>query len=344
MKIAILTFHNVPNYGAFLQMYALSTIVKSLGHEVHIINLPLKPKHRLTTKILNSLNNISFNKYRAKFLNITKELSEMTIEEKNQFDLYIVGSDQVWNKKITEETYLQYFFDFVRLERKKISYAASFGQDRWIYNDEQTESIRKCLLEFQGVSVREDIGVEFCQTHLGIDAELVVDPTLLLKAESYDDLIATTKSQIYNNVTCYKFKKDNEFFSFCERFTSKYMLQIDDLKGVKPFKKVNNIMFPSIATWLKAIKEAKYVITDSFHGVCFSIIFKKNFVVIPADISKFNRISSLLASLNLEDRIFYSYNEILDDDRWKKEIDYVSVDEKLDDTRMKSLRFLKRFL
>ena len=338
MKIGILTFHSVPNFGAFLQVYALSKMIESLGHEVKVIDLELPTERNFIGRIVHNINNSSFEKYRNKFLNLTNKVSGLRDVEK--FDIYVVGSDQVWNKSLTKNNYLHYFFDFIDNHHKRISYAASFGKKDWMYSTEETETIKKLINKFSALSVREENAAELSKLHLNIYPEIVLDPTLLLK--NYDELMSK-KSFEEDYVTCFKFSRDKSFYDFVKKFKTQGF-KIRELRGLSPFKGTQNIAFPSIGDWLNYLSKSRYILTDSFHGVCFSIIFKRDFIVIPADKSKFNRIENLLASLGLSERIFYSYDEILKDHRWEQNIDYKIVDEKLSFLRQKSISFLKNSL
>lgn len=342
MKIGILTFHEVTNFGAFLQAYALSEIINSKGHEAYIIDLRLqKTKRNLIGKISFVINDLSFKTYRKKFMKETSSFQKFLSEK--DLDFYIVGSDQVWNKNITKDNYLKYFFNFLNNDERRISYAASFGQANWMYNDEDTLEIKELLKSFEGISVREENAIELCKKELDLDVIKVLDPTLLLN--DYSHLITKNVREDNNYITCFKFKRGNEFYDFVKQFKINYpAFKIREIRGMNPFKGTKIEPFPSIGDWLYYIKTAPVVITDSFHGVCFSIIFNKKFIVIPADLTKFNRIESLLKELNLLDRIFYSYKEILDDDRWKEEINYLEVNSRLDQLKTESLNFLSKWL
>lgn len=341
MKVAILTFHSVPNFGAFLQTFALKSTIESFGHEVQVINLQLGIKKSFIGSISYALNDNSFSKYRAKYLNLTESITSFEGKREFGFDLYVVGSDQVWNKTITKENYLNYFFNFLPDSSNKISYAASFGQKEWPFNEEETNQVKTLLQNFSGISVREKNGQNLIRENLGLDSELVLDPTLLIK--NYDQLI--DHKQMENNLmTCFKFSRNGDFYDFVRKFSKQEGIKIRELRGVNPFKGTKTEPFPNIGSWLYFIKSAPYVITDSFHGVCFSIIFNKKFIAIPADVKKFNRIENLLSQLGLSNRIFYSYDEILENDRWKEDIDYVQVNNKLDALRKNSLSFLQKWL
>jgi len=341
MKIGVLTFHNVPNFGAFLQAYALKRVVESFGHEVQIINLKLNPQRTFIGKIVEKINDYSFETYRSKFFRFTDSYNTLEREYDFGMDLYIVGSDQVWNKLITKKNCFNYFFDFLPSKSKRISYAASFGQKEWPFNESETEKIKGLIDRFDDISVREANGQDLLKNYLNRESSIVLDPTLLLT--DYEELIVD-KNRENKHVTCFKFKRDQNFYKFASQFTKKEKLKIRELRGIKPCKGTLLAPFPSIGDWLFYIKSAPYVITDSFHGVCFSLIFKKNFIVIPADIKRFNRIDNLLSRLGLIDRVFYSYDEILEDDRWKRPINYSDVDLNLDKLREESIEYLKKWL
>jgi len=339
MKISILTFHNVPNFGAFLQVYALSKFLKSKGHHVDVIDLELiPPRVSQAGRIINRINDSKFSSYRRKYLSLTKKITDFS--ELEDYDLYVVGSDQVWNKDITGSNFLKYFFEGIDNSKKMISYAASFGKNEWIYDGKETEQIHALIKRFEGVSVRERTAAEFCAEHLSVSAKIVVDPTLLWN--NYEELVVP-KTVAENQIVCFKFKRDKAFYDFVKQLKIQDR-EIVELRGLFPHRGTKNIPFPSVGSWLGYIKNAPYVLTDSFHGVCMSLMFRKNFIVIPADLTKFNRIENILSQLGLEGRIFRSYEEILSDRRWEKPIDYTKVNGLLVELREESSNFLMHHL
>jgi polysaccharide pyruvyl transferase WcaK-like protein len=346
-KVGILTFHDEPNYGAFLQTFALSEAVKNMGYEVEIIDLRIKDKfkYNFIVKLLSPVIwHFIFERARKKHLNRSSQVyytSEDLIKNPPNCDVYILGSDQVWNKDITADLKYSYFFDFIPDDKPRFAYASSFGMNNWDFNTEETTIVKKLLKKFSGIAVRETSAIDLCKDNCEVDATLVVDPTLLIS--DYSKLTGTIV-QKSNSVVCFKFTKGNEFYEFLNNFKNCYKYDVSVLSKTMPVKGLNNIALPTIKKWIKSIAESEIVITDSYHALIFALINKKQFIVLPANLKNFNRLSELLTDLGLEDRIFYSYDEVLKDNRWKQEIDYKDVDKRLFEKRDSSLAFLKKEL
>lgn len=344
-KIGILTFHGESNYGAFLQTFALSEVLKRLECNVQIIDFRLPV---LSQGIIKNIfkeilvNQRIFASARAKFFKLTTENYSDSNELKEKLpamDLFIVGSDQVWNEEITKEFRNTYFFDFLPDEKKRISYAASFGAEEWLYNESDNEQLKVFLDKFHAISVREKSAVQFCKEKMGLSAFQVLDPTLLL-----DDYSKISGSNIpeKNNIVCFKFVTDESFFEFARELGRVIDKKVVLLNNNRPVKNINSIYFPSIKKWLEIIGGASLVVTDSFHGLCFSILYRRQFIVIPGNKERFIRLYSLLELLGLTCRIFYSYEEVLSSDKWREQIDYAAVYDKLERERANSISFLQR--
>ena len=190
---------------------------------------------------------------------------------------------------------------------KRISYAASFGTDKWEYNDEQTLHSREALQMFDAVSVREENGVKLCKQYFDVDALHVLDPTMLLDVNEYIELFKqkqTPKSK--GNLLNYVLDETDEIESLIKKVAS--------MKKMVPFavnnpyegdntKPLNQRIKPSVEAWLRGFYDADFVITDSFHACVFSIIFKKQFIVIGNKERGMARFGSLLKMFGLEERL-----------------------------------------
>lgn len=362
MKIGILTqpLHN--NYGGLMQAYALQTVLRQLGHntyivqreypktpflrtlwEIHILNIA---RFILRKKLLyhvteNDLRTIRKNTQQF----VDKEINPKTEKlytdnelkkcvDREQFEAYVVGSDQVWRKAYSPNIY-NYYLDLCENNDKvkKLSYAASFGTDRLEdYTPKEIERCKALAQLFDGISVRESSGVEIVNKEFGKEASHVLDPTLLLDKEHYQKLIEG------KNV------KDNEgkiFFYILDRnvnttntieliakkegntsFTVSPVLSPND-ENIK--NNIDKCIYPSVYEWIKAFDDAKTVITDSFHGCVFSIIFNKSFWVFINDRRGSARIESLLGMFGLEDRIINIHDFDIDKFDNNQSIDWKRV-------------------
>lgn len=305
MKIAILTHPLGANYGGILQAFALSTYLKGLGHEVIVLNRQTNLPYlkRLIKSTLIALHHPRYNNPKYKhllafvnqYISYTKPLNtdaQMTsLIRSNKIDAVIVGSDQVWRTGFAMGYGYNYFLDFVPFDVWKLSYAASFGLSEWEYSKEQTAQIKTLVSKFKSVSVREDEGVQLCLDNLGIKAEHVLDPTMLLRAEDYESI--TSKRLISEDyVFVYWLGSDDEKQKAIKNanINSKTIIDIS-LRGAEPLMPIQD--------WLSYIKYADHVVTDSFHGCVFSILFQKQFSICANKSGGNGRLNSLFTMLDV---------------------------------------------
>ncbi len=344
MKIGIITFHWAANYGAVLQAYALCEYLQDLGHDAEIINFypprykknifrAIMTKHlKLIPKRIKEIpKEQEIEKFRTAYLRRSEYYSgNKKLKQKQPiYDCYICGSDQIWNMSFLRygerrKTYT-YFLDFAPKEKILASYAASFGTE--IYADDLHDDIKKYLKRLDFVSVREKTGLDIVNG-LGIyNACVVPDPTLLLPKQCYEKFLQN---------------KDPK-----TEYAYSYMLHGRERDADILFKQLKksgiDIVYSSnggIENWLTEIYCSKIVITNSFHGVVFSIIFEKPFVAVLIEGSGMNdRILTLLHKLGLEDRIFNGDISII-----HKAINWQTALQKLNQYRESGIDFLNKVL
>jgi coenzyme F420-reducing hydrogenase beta subunit len=364
MKIGILTHHYANNYGGVLQAYALCSALRKLGHQPTIINrIPNKttektqqPKWKVAISTLFQNYFIKeFNKFRQNHLRSMTHLIDDEIKMDtmaDMFDAVIVGSDQVWRMGYNKGLGLNNFLDFTPDHISKISYAASFGSDEFEGDRETVIKIRHLLSRFKAISVREDSGITLCKNLFDSDAIHVLDPTLLLMPDDYEKLIE--KSEMNNEekfIVQYLLDPTPEKIKITEQIAFNHKSVIKNIykKSQSGFSLKNDrwslskFVYPSIALWISGIKNAEFVVTDSFHGVTFSILFNKQFVCIANADRGLSRMTSLLKKFELMDRLIIDTNKEQD---FKKlpPIDYHRVNQILEKERKKSLNFLEQNL
>ena len=354
-KIGILTFHNVINYGGVLQCMALQDFLKSYNYEVEVINY--KSKHisennklikcSSMPNLIKSFLTFPFNYVRKKRYNrFIKNNLVLTTEVKSykklkklceeNYDYVIVGSDQVWNSEITGEEAGIYFLENVNVN--KLSYAASTGDDKIKDINRIIENYRK----FKAVSVREESTYKKLLSQ-DINVELNIDPTFLLKNDYWNTKTSEDGVTSENSLLLYILGKNDKIPQFCHNIKKQkniekiytFSKQKFGVKGIKSIATSGPLEF------LNHFRTSKYILTNSFHGTVFSIIFKKDFFVMLPE-KRPERLISLLNKLGLENRIISdveNLNKIIND-----KIDYKNIEKKLEDERNKSLKYITKVI
>jgi len=303
---------NNTNYGSILQYYALQEYLKKRGHYPFWIRyvIPVHNRLRKTIKyILFKVERINHNRLKTflrfckKHLNISEKIY-MGEDEINLFppiaDYYITGSDQVWGSTLPAN-----YLTFVKEKKKKISYAASFGKSK--LSEQNSQKIKVWLADFNKISVREKSGVEICN-EMGLDAIQLIDPTLLLEEDDYPKVLPKLENYVYGYLINLGGVNSIDFLEL-EYFvkTNKIELFITTASGFEKYVPDIYLCYPTIEEWLGYYSKAKYIITNSFHGLVFAIIFKKPFVVyLQGGINSEQncRFYSILESLQLTERIW----------------------------------------
>jgi hypothetical protein len=343
--IKLLTFSKANSYGAMLQCYALSKVLKNMGYDVILLNIPLdKSDYGIIGNLSYKIGSLIFKQFQKKWLPPFSKLCKNPEELKNgakEGDIYIVGSDQVWNPDLTKSKALLFFFNFLPDNIKRIAYAASFGTSIWLHKDIQSE-VSECLSKFSAIGVRENSGVQICKNTFGVDSTQTLDPTLLL--ENYNEFrreITAKKKYLIS----FSLTKPTEEWNKLLMFISQQTQTIPFALAQKRHQKdIVNIPFVGIEQWVSYIAGSSFVVTNSFHGTVFAILHKKPFAVFPTYTNREERIISLLISLGLEERYYSSVEKFYITDSWKNEIDYDAVYVKLVALREKSFLFLQNVL
>ncbi|WP_294066084.1 polysaccharide pyruvyl transferase family protein [uncultured Fusobacterium sp.] len=354
MKIGILTFQyaNNRNFGASLQSFACKSLIEKIARikETKVINYN-PTNFNFIKKVFHYFTGLAFNDYNNKFLNLSKEIyNKKELEElNNNFDIFIVGSDQVWRTIWLKEKSLHYFFDFVNDNKKKIAYAASFGVDFWEGDEKLTEKIKSLIKRFDSISVREESGIDICKDTFGIDNVVcVLDPTLMISKEDYQPILDDwkDKNHLKKKYIAHMLLDDTKDLKDGSKKIADYLkAEINYIKG-KSIKILGKeiTFYNKVSQWLTYLKDAELVITDSFHCTVFSLIFHKKFVVVANPVRGVARLETLLGKVGLKDRFFTNIEAVMKSGILDKDIDYNEVDEKLEVHRKYSMEFLKKAL
>lgn len=369
MKIGILTLPLHVNYGGILQAYALQTVLERMGHDVKVLSrdkkyrltpfywlvrVPSRIVRRCLGMRIGILNEWHYNRIQdAIRVNIEPTINQYLKRDKrylenineNDYDCFVVGSDQIWRPRYIGDTLKSSvenaFLGFARKwDVKRISYAASFGTDEWEYTSEQTERVRDLIHRFNAVSVREHSGEELCSEHLGVKAEHVLDPTMLLKKDEYISAFRLEQEPRSEGglmaylLDCTDGKEDlvNKIAKDKNLTPFTVGAKIDD--GNAP---VEERVQPRLQQWLRGFYDAEFIVTDSFHACVFSILFGKPFIAVGNAERGLSRFESLLGLFGL------SGNLISDVSQYDREHDYsipASACAKLEEWREKSMSYL----
>lgn len=363
------------NYGALLQAAGLEWLVRehTAGDVEHIDYIPPQAP-RIAPSVMTRIQNIPrrllrrgkgivkrllhceskppvfptdyhvFEEFRNQYLRRTPRITshEEMLNRQWDYDAVIVGSDQVWRLMYITGSEDVFFLKFLPQACRRIAYAASFGTDKWGGNDkpELTSSIKNELNRFDSISVREKSGISICKDVFGVEAKHVLDPTLLAGRDFYERII--------NNGSCHEEPADIAYYNIRNQEIPCSLVRDTALKYGKSVK---NIYFRSqqghpdtyyaFPEWLKLIRDAHIVITDSFHAACFAILFEKNFYVLPSPGGGMTRIESLLSDLGLGDIFINSRADLDKALAGPKAINYNSVNGRLETLRKSSMNFLK---
>ena len=316
MKVGIITQPLLNNYGGILQNFALQRVLDDLGYESVTFDCQCKitPWWMYLCSWLKTFiflfvpgKRRSFAKRRKRekrsnfFEDFVSKNIALTIPIKSfsccsdlidDCDFFIVGSDQVWRPKYAPDIGASFLSFLKNKDVRRISYAASFGVDCWEFSPRQTSLCAVLAKKFDAISVREESGVRLCHDYLGVEATCVLDPTLLLTKQVYCDVCKNVPVKENKILVCYVLNESDEISSVCDKVAMEQGLEI---KKFSADAQVNL----SIPEWLAMFRDASYIVTDSFHGTVFSIIFGKEFKCIYNENRGAARFESLLKLYNL---------------------------------------------
>ena len=352
MKISLMTIWHCGNYGAEMQTYATVKALRKLGHDVEVLDFRLfESNHSLRSIVGRFLNAITpaqrtFKKFWKKYIkNISCHYHNVAELRNNppKSDVYLVGSDQVWNEDITGDRSAAYLLDFGGENVKRISYASSIGVSEWNFSQSYPEMASKQFKKFVALSCREITGANVLSQKFNLNVKQVLDPTLL--HQDYKEItgfIQETKNLVFYPLSV----DDTSAVSFCKELATKLNLKY---VNANPYTFIPFLPIiwkrNSIAQWMSAIGGASLVVTGSFHGLAFSLIYHRQFILINDNKQGRNsRMMDLLNYLGLEHRLFRTTEEAMASRVWEDTIDYQLIDEKLNQARNESWNYLKQSL
>lgn len=325
---AILTLTGLYNYGNIIQRYALQRFLQKKGY-------------KFISYWGNSFGisgtDTGLFRYTSKF--VKNYIWTKPFQPQDNYPIYIVGSDQVWRNwgyKNEKDELGMYFLNFIDNDMpNRIAYAASFGQDELsqaMISSSFTKYIEQYVKEFDHISMREKTGIELLKKTWGVEADLVLDPTMLLTNEDYNQIISQASSNL---------EKVKPVFVYCLEYTSGKQKIVSDILNEKSVNASYILPYelevlPPIEQWLKNFSESEYIITDSFHGTVFAIIFNKPFLVVSRPDGGISRLETLLGLFGLNGRLLseknadhFNYNKV-------EKINWKEVNKKLSKLRKQS--------
>ena len=363
MKVAIVTLHRVYNFGSALQAYATQKFFEMLGCETEIIDYitPQRTKKRIFFTPAADVNmqgiraiayrfakvgslvlkEITFGGFVRRHLKLTRKYIDDVDLDANppKADMYVTGSDQTWNSHYNERVDRGFWLDFLPVEARRISFASSFGKDR--LDPKEIKTTKSYLSRYAGISVREDTARNIV-SELGYEAVQLIDPTLLLSKEEWLKRASRRLVRERYLILMLLYNEDNH--------ATEYARKIADEKGLtlvkiswemkKPHMVDRLMTHRSPEDFLSLFANADFVVTNSFHGLAFSIKFEKEFVVVPRN-EFYSRIDSLLKLTGLQSRLVNSEEQL----RCIREpIDYLPIRNVLELEKERSIRFVQEFV
>ena len=378
MKIGILTQSLYTNYGGLLQAFALQSFLKQMGHEVRTVDRPIS-KIPLLIKVLSIVKRLFIriffrkstpirvwptskerkiisqhtNRFVKENIVTTEKIDtweKFSLLKKHGFEAYVVGSDQVW-RPIFSPGVTHYFLDFLDKDDKvkRIAYAASFGVDNWEFSSKQTAQCAALAKSFDAISVREDSAVKLCKEYLGVDGIHVLDPTMLLTKEDYIKLVKKDNiPKIKGTLMTYVLDKSSDKKEIIQKVAEELNLIPFSVMPNKTFleagkENIEDYIFPPVTEWIRGFMDADYIVTDSFHGTAFSIIFNKPFISIGNAGRGMTRFTSLLKMFGLEERLILSSEELIIE-KIHTPIDFAQVNQLLKTEQQRAYKFLDKTL
>ena len=330
------------NYGCILTGYALYKLAEQLGYSTAFIDIRRLKKGFDETEMVRRFTND---------LNVVAVDNDETNSLNYVFDKFLVGSDQVWNYNLTLKHTKYFLLDFAQDNRLKIAYASSFGKTFDTYgNDFEMELCSHFINRFDAISLRENYAPAILKEKTGINSVQVLDPVFVCQKSVYEDLIYQSKVDLSNEDYIFAYILDpneekNKFLEYVANKMNKQLYVVTD--ATNNAEKVNKISVGKVLPdldlqdWLNYYKNASYVLTDSFHGSCFSIIFEKDFITTGNLERGIERFYSLLGDFDLTDRLITSLEGIESRGLLSSNIDYKKVNSIIAEKKEFSYNWLK---
>lgn len=308
-NVGILNWWWNSNRGTILTCYAIQEVIKDLGYNPSVIKHI--PYQYYTSEYQGGISE----KFAKKYLNLTEwSHSRIDMRKLNEkFETFIVGSDQVWNHDLNYFLQDFYYLNFVELNKNKISCAASFGKPNFTGNNTMKEMAEYYFKRFNHISVREQDAVDLLKTKFNVEDTCILDPVFLIDKSKYENIIKDSKKTEKRFIACYFLNENSQKTQFLNEISKKLNLPIINIK-------VEGL---PVEDWLYYIKNSEFVVSDSFHASCFSIIFNKPFLTLSKE--KNSRFETLANITNIHNRFIRirdfnieNLDELLKKENWEE--------------------------
>lgn len=323
---------NLNNYGAVLTAFALQNLI---GENSYLVS---DKEYKFTSMIDRKYTfSLPFKeKYLKTLTNLNTNSDYLALND--SACAFVTGSDQVFRGAFLKNNRLdEYLFNFAEFDKKKIAFSASFGKDKEEFLNETDEitinKMQSALKSFDFISVREKSGVEICRDIFDIKAEWIIDPVFVLDKEKFEELADKSSINYGGKIVSYVLDTNKNYKKAYKFLAEKYGRQVTECAN-------SNI---SIENWIASIRDCELFITDSFHGMCFALIFNKPFICITNKSRGSSRFESICEMLGIENQCINSIDEIYDNDCVFK-IDYDALNKNIEKERARALEFLNRAL
>lgn len=343
------------NYGSVVTYFTLHEIISDMGLSVLMIDKPNVCKNDSEN------GNTHSRRFAAEHYDMSRRYDLHELKQLNRnVDTFVMGCDQVWNRGISRNFGMANYFDFVDDDKKKISYASSFGHNKDYASERDRVVIRQYFDRFDSISVREADGVKICKEVYGVNAKQVIDPVFLYDKTKYallynksaaakrtdlpDKYICTyildPTQEIKDAIAWISEKTGMKVINMLDGFPWMFDINVEKMAGCTG-EIVKDVQ---VEDWLYYIANCEMLITDSCHGTSFAIIFEKLFICIGNKGRGLSRFESLLGMFDLMDRVFLDPKEIINNDKVFESIDFKRLGDIIEREKKSSLEWLKNAL
>ncbi|MCM1214438.1 MAG: polysaccharide pyruvyl transferase family protein [Lachnospiraceae bacterium] len=327
------------NYGSTLTCYALYRYLSDEGYSVTFVSPPDFDRKKAG----------KFNLENGYRMTMKRSMEEMS-ENNKYIDTFIVGSDVLWYYDAFIKIGYTFLLDFVNDSKKKIAYSTSFGNTARFFPKEEMEKARALMRRFDSIAVRELEAVDICRDRFGVHATLVLDPVFLCSNYSWQKLadkavIRTEGKYLFAYMLDPTEKNANEIKIFAERMNLK-VVSITD-KQFKPDQKkeiLNEcgiIRNANVNDYIYHLMNAEYIVTDSYHGFCFSLVFRKQFAVLINRSRGGARFETLISLLGVSDRALEDISELSTNNRITEPVNYKKITPIIESETLRCKEWLK---